>query len=1390
MHRMLRQLGVLLAFALAFVWGSAAESATQTMSPTSCTNVTGIGTVAWGSPGNALANDTSYATASLNDFQVSNYLECVGYGFTIPAGSTINGITVSVERMATNTGIQDAAMRLVKAGAIQATDRSTATAYPTSSAYEDHGGAADLWGTTWSSTDINNANFGAALAAQKPGSSGGARTVSVDHIQITVDYTPPSATVINTYYPGTANVAVSATSITLGAAIGAATPIAAGDLLLIMQMQDATVNANNNDGYGDGTTGDLVGSGATSIGKSGSFEYAVAANAVPIGGGTLNLTCGTANAYTNAAYVAGTSGQKKFQVIRVPVYANYTLGAITAQAWNGSAGGVLAFDVTGTLTLNSATVGVDGLGFRGGATATLTGGAGTYTDYRTLATNNANGSKGEGIAGTPRYVFTAPGTLTDTGVEGYPNGSRARGAPANAGGGATDRNPAANDQNPGGGGGGNAGTGGIGGIAWCPTPPFTTTAPYYGCGYAALAVAGINPGGSTGGFGGAAVAGLGATRLTLGGGGGGGTANNVTGSGACAAVNGLCSSGAAGGGIVMIRAGAMTGSATFNARGNNGDSTVGNDGSGGGGAGGAVLISSPSGMGGVTINVSGGTGGSNLIPPLSSGPHGPGGGGGGGYAITSAATAGCNATGGVNGVTYNTGTAFGAYGAMPGSAGTCATGLLANQIPGRAIGGTGGCSAVVSFLIGVSSPASTCGTPGGTPSSPTVTVTAKDGPNGTGNTVTGYTGTVTLTTSTGHGSWSLQTGNGTWNAPNQYVFNTLDNGTASFYLTNAYAEDLTVTAADTAAGVSSASSTVSFRDSVFVITPTDALGSVPVAGRDHAMKVELWRKDPTSGNQCAIDTNYTGAKNLDAWYRADADQPAGAAAPAIGGLTLPASAPASNPASNNLALTFTNGVATFNLSTSDVGKYYLDLRDDTRSYANATDISGESAVLTVRPFALAVSGIKQGSTNNPGGSANNGSRFVTAGDSFEATVGAYRWSAAADADNDGVPDGTATLAQVTANGLTPKYAWPTALSAASPFGPATGTLGTLANGSLSFTNGLANPASLDYPEVGSFTITATASAFLNTAGLNLSGIVFDSAGTQTAGVVGRFYPHHFAVTTSSLSQYCGVGAAAFIYEGQPFNISFRLQAQNKSNGKTSNYGVAGYAPVATGALSLAAENADGGQNWLSGGRLLWTAPALGWTTGQFDSGTIAATFSRNASAEGPFDTWAMGLKLADNTADAVPLLGNMNAATTGACATCDAATLGGAGFTTRMLYGRLLIDNAYGSELLSLPVNITAQYWDSTATPARYVTNTADTCTTTAGNLALAAGGGAAITTTIQNTGVLAAGVGRIRLSKPAPTPTGKGSVVLSSTLSYLPGAGLETFGTYKSQFIYLRELY
>jgi len=497
--------------------------------------------------------------------------------------------------------------------------------------------------------------------------------------------------VVNAYYPpgaGVGTVNAGSTSIVLGAAAAAPaaqTAIASGDLLLIIQMQDATINTTateNSSAYGDGVPGD-PGSGSTSLGSSGLFEFVTSTSAVPATGGTLTFTGtgvggGLLNAYVNAAAAPTTNptaGQATFQVIRVPQYTSATLSSgLTALPWNGTTGGVMALDIASQLTLGG-TVAVDAQGFRGGAGenygAATTPPTPLATDYVTLSTQTTNGSKGEGIAGTPKFIANATLTAaTNTGNEGYPNGSFARGAPGNAAGGGTDADPTKNDQNDGGGGGANGGTGGIGGFGW-------------------------NSAGIYGGFGGAPFP-ASTNAIIMGGGGGAGTTNNGsfwnpstdTGNHDCgASCSGIASSGTAGGGIVIIHTGSVTGSGTITANGQLALETE-NDGGGGGGAGGTIFVfASSGGLGGLTASAVGGNGGITWPedPPAAfpGNRHGPGGGGGGGVIFASSAPGSVNVSGGTPG--WST-LANDAYGATAGQPGIYSSGTTITQTPGTQSG--------------------------------------------------------------------------------------------------------------------------------------------------------------------------------------------------------------------------------------------------------------------------------------------------------------------------------------------------------------------------------------------------------------------------------------------------------------------------------------------------------------------------------------------------------------------------------------------------------------------------------------------------------------------------------------------------------------------------------
>ena len=462
----------------------------------------------------------------------------------------------------------------------------------------------------------------------------------------------------NTYFAGTGTPGAGTSAITLAtgtnATRGVATNLLAGDLVLIIQMQDS--------------------SGAL----AGNYEYAV----VTVGGGvgaTIQLGAPLQNSYAQSVS-AGTV--RTYQVVRIPQYSAATIsGAIDVLPWyvdpttGFGTGGVYAIDVAGALTMNGATINAMGKGFRGarGVNSTQNRTGSPFDANYTCTPATLNGAfKGEGTEGIPQQVFgynigaTAGAGLNYDGAgqlfvagQGYGGGSCGQAARGNAGGGGNDGQPGAqaNGYNSGGGGGGNAGAGGIGGNSWNGGDNTVAAA------NDPVSVANSGLGGfDAGGRGGNGLGPNVTAKVYLGGGGGAGGSNNgeadvittfpptnvATANGATGSIT---SSGAPGGGIVLIRAGTLVVSAasTINAygiRSYNKNTTVSTDAAGGGGGGGTVIMDVP-GTGAIAnlaINASGGIGGNSNYYN-----HGPGGGGGGGYVATSFTGATINVAGGAAG---------------------------------------------------------------------------------------------------------------------------------------------------------------------------------------------------------------------------------------------------------------------------------------------------------------------------------------------------------------------------------------------------------------------------------------------------------------------------------------------------------------------------------------------------------------------------------------------------------------------------------------------------------------------------------------------------------------------------------------------------------------------
>jgi hypothetical protein len=621
----------------------------------------------------------------------------------------------------------------------------------------------------------------------------------------------------------------------------------------------------------------------------------------------------------------------------------------------------------------------------------------------------------------------------------------------------------------------------------------------------------------------------------------------------------------------------------------------------------------------------------------------------------------------------------------------------------------------VSFTIGTSS-SGTCG-------STMVTLTAL---NTDGSAKTSYTGAVSLSTSTGRGDWSAGSPapNGTLtngtadDGAATYTFNSADGGSVRLNLAQIRAQSFSITAADpSVSGSSSTSSTISVSgSSAFVFTEDAAskiAGSdVAVAGRPHDYTLTVTRGDSSSAN-CGIATDYTGSHSLKMW-RTDSNGSWTAPTVVSPALTIPAA----QPATSNITLNFSNGVASLNVSTTDIGRYSFSLQDDSQSYTSAT-ISGTGNALTVRPFALVVkppactyssngmnlTAINAGSTT--------GTLFCRAGSNFSATVGAYRWSSAmtsnaTDADDDGVPDGTATLANVTAGGLAASFNSTVTLKTLDgSHVPSSGVLGTLNNGSVSgFSGGQATPANLQYTEVGLFQLDSQSlvTDFLGS-GLALNGSLFTVYGTSTStSTIGRFAPARFSASSPSVTLRPQSGCSSpssFNYLGEPFTIKFTLTAQNALGSTTKNY-TGSYAKLDLSIASnvgLAGISGSTAFSTTSASPRLTISSSGTWFNGVSDNIALTATAERASTPDGPFDA-IFGIAPVDSDGTA---MGSYDLDADSSVDGNDHTTLA----TVPLRFGRLRLHNLIMARGRPAYVPMVAQYWNGSA----FATNTLDSCT-------------------------------------------------------------------------------
>ena len=131
----------------------------------SFTNDATVGTIDWSNPGNAAADDGSYASVLLSTTQVSKYLmvKNVTWNHTHPIGCTLVGLEVKAIRYASIQGMGDNSIRAVKDGAVFGDDKIDIYWLLTPDEEKIYGDSSDDWGGLVMD-DTDSDQFGVAIS--------------------------------------------------------------------------------------------------------------------------------------------------------------------------------------------------------------------------------------------------------------------------------------------------------------------------------------------------------------------------------------------------------------------------------------------------------------------------------------------------------------------------------------------------------------------------------------------------------------------------------------------------------------------------------------------------------------------------------------------------------------------------------------------------------------------------------------------------------------------------------------------------------------------------------------------------------------------------------------------------------------------------------------------------------------------------------------------------------------------------------------------------------------------------------------------------------------------------------------------------------------------------
>jgi hypothetical protein len=573
------------------------------------------------------------------------------------------------------------------------------------------------------------------------------------------------------------------------------------------------------------------------------------------------------------------------------------------------------------------------------------------------------------------------------------------------------------------------------------------------------------------------------------------------------------------------------------------------------------------------------------------------------------------------------------------------------------------------------------------------------------------TDVIYLSTSTGHGDWTLTTGAGTFTPGSAnsgtatYAYSATDYGAVVMALRDTYPETVTINVTDgsisarSGTALASEDSPLTFAPSGFRFTNGSNVATTlgtQVSGvtSTQSLALQAVRTDTNTG---ACTTVFASGTTVNVGLAYQCNNPGSC----VSGQTFTVTNNsistniASNPGSaistyTTVPLKFStaNGEAPFTISYSDAGQVTLAARYviPLGSGSGSGNTMMGAGVFVVQPYTLKLSNLKRTSNGfaNPAASTATGTVFIGAGQAFTATVTATNYQGNA-TPNFGQELSPATVALTSALVL-----------------PATGGHNPAVGGSFgSFTSGAATGTAFSWAEVGIITLSPGVTNYLSSGAIT---------GTTSANI-GRFIPNNFATSpnTPVFATACRTGG--FTYMGQPFTyyIAPVITATAQALGGTTTQNYTGsLMRLSNSSLTGRAYTSTPASNVLTLTGLPTTAtdPTILDMTGGSVTLTFGAGSGLSFTRGTPIAPFSANIELSQNVID-LDSVAAVNPVTFGAT---SGISFNGSNGGAAQFYGRLAANNSVGSELLDLPVPLTVQYYVSGT--QGFAINTADNCTT------------------------------------------------------------------------------